>query len=69
MKNYTGWICTKCKCTSCSKSCEGLRCNKCLSTNVVYLRDGKRLSKQEEIDACLVRVGLKTANPFARYGK
>lgn len=67
MKNYTGWICTKCKCTSCSNSCEGIRCNECLSNKVIYLRKGKRLSKQEELNASLVRIGLRTANPFTKY--
>ena len=63
--NYTGWICTECGSTSIDgHTCDGIRCRECLSNQTVYLSKGKRLSAKEEYNASLVRLGLRTANPF-----
>ena len=64
MKNYTGWICLDCNSTHYRRSVRGIACSDCHSDNTVYLKKGKRLSKKEEYDAFLVRMGLRTANPF-----
>lgn len=64
MKNYTGWICKKCKGVSMQNSCNGIRCSNCFSTNIIYYKKGKPLSKKEKLEASMVRIGLRTANPF-----
>ena len=64
MIKYTGWVCLDCKSINYSKYKNGIRCDNCYSNNTIYLRNGERLSKKEEYNACLVRLGLRTANPF-----
>jgi len=64
VKKYTGWKCLDCNSTSYHKCKDDLCCGTCGSTNLKYFKKGKRLSKKEEMDACMVRMGLKTANPF-----